>query len=394
MMKRRISVWETINVIFTILLAFVLTYKAPIRYLEFHGNEGLASSLGTFTIYGAILFAMMIIVTRKDYLKYSIIILFWFGFLYVYQRIVVPSETLSTYWQTFFINGFSGFLCGIALRKPKQLVFAAGAFSLFYGILLIPEPITRSLLGYTSMNLGYTMAPLTIWLIMLWYYSDRFKKPILIVAILLGSMTLLFTSRGCGISVVAAAIIVKIIDSKRKNEPISRLVIGFSIAIIAAMFIFREFAAYFVLRSDISLLTGSTLNKLMNGMFADDNGRGKLLSLAIDLFKKNWVLGVGMGADRKIIGYVFPHNIIIEILLHFGLVLSIVIFGSYWKSLIKAIKISFPTEYAILLPTICCIYWIRLLFSDSYLSNSFGLMFILGFSIQMICKYRTGELNE
>lgn len=393
-MRRRYSYTEIVNVFFTLLLAFVLTYKAPIRYLEYHGNERLAGLLGTVSLYGAIIFAVLTIIRRKDYLRHSAVVLAFFCFLYLYQRLVVPSDSLSIYWYSFFINGFAGFLCGIALIDPKRLVKIAGLFSFIYGVLLIPEPITRALLGYTSMNLGYTMAPLTIWLIILWYFSDKYKKVILVAACLLGAMTLLFTSRGCGISVVAAAMTVKIIDSKKRNVSLSKTFIGLSLAIIVALFLFRELAAYFVLRSDITLLTGSSLNKIMTGMFIDDNGRAKLFSMAVDLYKQNWAFGVGMGADRKIIGYVFPHNIFIEILLHFGLFMSILIFIFYWRSVIKGVKISYRTDYAILIPVICCIYWIRLLFSDSYLSNSFGLMFVLGFSIQIYCKYRTGELNE
>lgn len=393
-MSKSFTIRETIDNFFIVLLAFVLTYKAPIRYLEFHGNVGLASTIGTVSIYGVFLFSILIVIRRKDYLANAVYVFIFFGFLYLYQRIVVPTSSLGTYWQTFFINCLSGFTCGIALSKPKTLIRTAGALSFIYGILLIPEPITRALLGYTSMNLGYTMAPLTIWLILLWYFSDRFKKLILIVATALGVMTILFTSRGCGISVVAAAVIVKIIDAKKKHESISKMFIGLSIAAVVLLFAFRELASYFVLRSDITLLTGSALNKLMNGVLSDDNGRTKLLGQAIELYRQNWLLGVGMGADRQILGYVFPHNVIIEVLLHFGLAIGLLIFFSYWNPVIKAIKKAYITDIAIVIPVLCSIYWIRLLFSDSYLSNGFGLMMIFGFSIQILCKYRTGELYE
>ena len=393
-MKQKIGIEKWINGIFIFLLAIVFTYKAPIRYLDFHNNEGLASLLGTLPMYGAIIFAILIVITRKDYLKYTLYTIIFFALLYCYQKFFVPTPSLNLYWPTFFVNGIGGFLCGIALSEPQKLIKATGTFALIYGILLIPEPITRSLLGYTSMSLGYTMAPLTIWLIMLYHFSEKHKKIIFSVAAILGVMTILFTSRGCGISVLAAAIIIKIIETKKRNESISKLFIGLTFAAIIALFAFRELAVYFTLRSNISLLTGSTLNKLINGVVSDDNGRTKLLNLAIELFQKHWVFGVGMGADRQIIGYVFPHNVFIEVLLHFGLFLGLIMFICYWKPVVSSIRETYYTEFAAVLPAMCCIYWIRLLFSDSYLSNCFGLMFIFGFSMQIICKRRTGELYE
>lgn len=393
-MRRTYTPKELIKEIYTFLLAFVLTCKAPIRYLDYNGNPFLASMLSRFSLYGVFFLAICVIITRKDYIKYALYTLLFFVFLYLYQFLVVQPSQLNQYWPNFFIQGLAGCFCGIALSEPKSLIRYAGGISLVYGVLLIPEPITHYFLAYSSMSLGYTMAPLTIWLILFWYYSKRYKKVIATVAILLGIMTIAFTSRGCGLSVVAAYIIVRILDAKRRKESLYKPLFIISSAAVVIFLFIQELAEFFSLRTNIELLKGSTLNKIMDGMVSSDNGRAQLMQMAISLYKENWFLGVGMGEDREILGYVFPHNIIIEILLHFGLLMSVLILVCYWKTVANSFRKIMRSELAVIIPVLCCIYWLRLLFSDSYLSNSFGLMLIFGFSLQIICKYKTGDFDE
>lgn len=393
-MRKVVTLEDSLKSLFIFLLAFVLTYKAPIRYLEYHGKLGLAHLLSSVSIYSVFIIALILVILRKDYSKYILCICCFFGLLYIYQKTVVPSEALSNYWPSFYYNGIVGCVCGVTLSEPKKLIIYTGFLSLVYGILLIPEPITGNLLGYSSMTLGYTMAPLTIWITLLWYYAKKYKKLLKVIAILIGTMTVLFTSRGCGISVIALAIIIIIIDTKKKHNSISIKFSIITIIIITGILILREFTSYFIINSNIPILHGSTLDKLMTGMISDDNGRIEILTLAVELYKSNWITGVGMGKDRQIIGYVYPHNIFIEILLHFGLIVTIIIMICYWKPIIKSIRLSFYSDYAVIIPAFCCLYWVRLLFSDSYLNNSFGLMFVYGFALQIIIKQRKSQIYE
>lgn len=380
--------------IYIYLLAFVSANGAVIRYFDYRGMNAVANFLGSTMLSLLVIITLFLVITRKNTLVHAFKCIIAFLLLYIYQKIIVSAPDLNLYWGTFFITGVSGFLCGIALKKPIKFICITGTISLICGVFLIPEPLTRSLLGYTSMNLGYTLAPLVIWLMLFYYYSHKCKKLILSVAIVLGVMTILFTSRGCGLSIIVAFILIYFIDKYRRGQQISTRIVGVSILGCIAYLGITQVAVNIVNKSGVSLLTGSLLNKMITGVAADDNGRTIIFEQAWKLFKQHAILGVGMGTDRSVLNYVFPHNIMLEVLLHFGVLVGLCLIIAYWVIVGKSIKQLLKTQYAIIIPVLCAKTWLRLLFSDSYLSNMFSLMFILGLSIRFLMDVKGKKMNE
>jgi len=367
-----------------LMLAFAVTDKALIQFLTVQGFETFASGLSSLVLYATTVLSILMVITKKGRMKKAIVALLAFGGLYLYQYLVLQTEYLNQYWSTFFITALGGILCGLTIHNPKSFIRYTGRFSFAYGLFLIPEPFTQHFLHYTSMSTGYTLAPLVIFLSLYWYFSPgRHRWIILLVAVPLGITTILFTSRGCGLAIIVALFSIKLIDNKRKHVAASHALIGAMVLMGAIYVSMTLLGKYFARGGGTALMTGSALNKFINGVLSDDNGRVEIWENAWSLFKEHWILGVGMGMDRQIVGYVFPHNVIVEILLHFGLFVGIILILVYWRRVIHSIICSNANDWGVLIITLCSAYWVRLLFSDTYLNNMFGIMIILGIALQM-----------
>lgn len=137
-----------------------------------------------------------------------------------------------------------------------------------------------------------------------------------------------------------------------------------------------------------------TVTRLIEGTFLEDNARNLLSKYSLDLIKDHPLLGVGIGNDRillaskmqagsmnEIIGW-YPHNIFLEVVLHFGFVIGGVIILYMVKVIFTAIFQN-PDKEAV---DIICIFtgvgFFPLLFSGSYFTSS------LFFALMGFCLYQ------
>lgn len=136
-----------------------------------------------------------------------------------------------------------------------------------------------------------------------------------------------------------------------------------------------------------------SINKLLEGTFFQDSARDKLIGYSIDLIAQNPLVGVGLGKDRillasrmgsndplsEAVGW-YPHNIVLEILLHFGVIAG----STILLYLIRLLFISiFRAPDEEMSETICIFAGIGLFplfFSGSYLDSPLFFA-LLGFCI-------------
>jgi len=370
------------NQITLFLIASALTVKAPCQYLIVNGYSGISASLSSITMYISTVMALLLCcMNRKRLLVFTVVTII-LGSTFLHQFVVLNAGLPGRYWTHFIITSVAGLACGIVIDKVEHFIDYVGSLSAVYAVLFLSEILLGKANMYDSMVLGYTLSPLVGWLLLKWHKNRRGLKSIeLMLAIGLSLFILVNTSRGCLLTVIVLLFAIKYADIRLHNKSVGKMFVwllviaGISIGVISILPIFLK---------NYSSLHGSVFQKIMSGELFDDNGRFDILGKAFQILKENWVLGVGMGVDRELAGYVFCHNVIVEIFLGFGLLLGGIFMFIYAWKVVKAIVRNMDNYSGELLLVLCCIIWVRLMVSDTYLDNMYGIMLILGLALNRL----------
>lgn len=371
------------------IVAALLTNNVPLLYMNSNGMEDLANQVSSLLLYVAAIVAIIGMIKNNYKLKKSIPVIIFLGLLLAYQLIVVKNPVTTNYTTGFMIHGFGGFAIAISIDDYQKLIKKLCVLSFIYAILLIPEPITNHLLKTETMALGYTLAPISIWLILYYTMFDKYKKIIGFVAIALSLTTFLFTSRGSGVSILVAFIAFKLMKNKIVGKKNSKTLIALSIIGIA-VYVGLILLTNSSLVSNMNLSAGSLLYKMIGQRTLNSNGRDYIWGLTLGLIKENWLLGLGFGGDRILFdsNYGFAHQVFLELFVNFGVPLGGIILFAYWYYVVGAVKKNTNNSLSLVIIAMISAYWIKLFFSDSYLNNMFNIMFILGIAITASDKYK------
>ena len=197
---------------------------------------------------------------------------------------------------------------------------------------------------------------------MLILYSQKQLIPVLI-SILIFFEVLAFGSRGAAVFFVAY-IAFDFVRQKGKMRVIA----------IAASVLFVFLLPYFMSYLDDLGVYSRTLAMAVDGGMTESDGRNYIYNKSMDALWNNPILGVGVYGDRILLGG-YCHNILLEILLDFGLFLGLPILLIFVYIGVNAIKISKgvirETAYILLFSGV-----LPLLLSGSYLQEPNFAIFI------------------
>lgn len=217
--------------------------------------------------------------------------------------------------------------------------------------------------GASYSLIGYTMAMLFPYNFINLTNSRSFIRKIFYLGMITASLSMILLSgtRGAMVSVVVTFLLMSheyII--KRKKFLIYTLV--FSIPVFAVIAVINHNGNSFGLWR-MSLLFN-------NDFGVTSSGRNVFYGKAISLFKENPIFGSGIGAFTNEFGiYVYPHNIILEILNDFGII-GFIFAGILMVNVIAKSKImmkqNIENQYMVLLFIQCMV---MLMFSGSYLTE-------------------------
>lgn len=375
-MKRRNLVVSTEIIID---LAFVLFFsnsffRTAINSVFHSSTIGTVIVLGS--VYGLVFIACL--VNPQKYLKidfillYLSILMFFFitvtlhpDYLYYYTReeygvwdyVLIPYKGLYSYLFIRLLNSpekvkrnlkISGWIMYIYF---VYLLYIAKRRGFWYGV---AGSNNRVEMNY-SVSFGYEV--LFFELIFLYAaLTDRKLRDIIASAVGL-IMILAGGSRG-PILFIGVFIIIFLLNSLKKSKR-KFLYVLFSIALmIVAYFTYTPFL--YMLSALLNKLGFSSrfIELLANGSITGDSGRSKIWLAAIDMIQEK-PLGYGaMGARSVISSYIvagYPHSVILEILIDFGVIFGSLILIAF---LICAIRIIFNPEYdewcSVFIPLFSC----------------------------------------
>lgn len=259
-----------------------------------------------------------------------------------------------------------GFIASFYLKDMELFVSLFEKFSVVTVVLLA----IRFFLGFVIrssmpeyMTFSYNLLLPTTFVLLLCIKEFKIYRGA--VAFLGISLIFVAGSRGALLGAVMSPLIYVFFFGKLNKKVKCRITI-LLIALLIVVFFFYEP----ILQIASSKLTGiglesRTLEMLLNSSITDDSSRGKILQntmLHVNL------LGHGLWGDRVILNGQYPHNVIAEILIDYGLMLGSVILILITKILFRGF-IYADTFKSVILCSLFSTGIIRLLLSGSFLGQ-------------------------
>lgn len=260
------------------------------------------------------------------------------------------------------------------MKKTSNIVFIVGTL---IGILVFTG---NTSIGAYSMSLSYYMLLPTI------TYMNEFLDRISIKrGIILGISLLVVLALGSrgAIMCIGVFIVLKLIR-KMKNITYTKVLIYlilFSIIIFGLIFL-NEILEYIYdfLLNNFGIRSRSIQLFLRDEIYL--SGRDRLYKDVFEEILRNPFLGIGLAGDRQVIGGGYAHNIFIEIMANFGMVIGTLINTSLLYLSIKDIFIKDMRKFNMLIIWLN-IGFIHLLVSSSYLTD-FKFWIFLGLSLRSL----------
>lgn len=249
-----------------------------------------------------------------------------------------------------------------------------------------------------ALNYGYNLMFSGIILINS-YLSDRKNKLDLAAAVGALALTLSQGSRGAFLCLAVYAVLYVLI---RLNKMKLSWRILICVGIFAA-YLFISANILPIMKQLMKLLSGYTGNSrlitmFLSGNIASDNGRTEIYEIAWNAIREQGLLGNGAYGSRWIISpryfWGYPHNIYLEFLLEFGVILGTLLAAFLVFRILKAMSVK--NEDTLMVMTILLSMNVKLLISDSFwMYGHFWAMLGLLYAIRHTKALRQGpEQND
>lgn len=366
-----------------LIAALTLTDGAFFAYLNVIGKTSMAESLGYLMIAVATILSIVVVVLNHKLWVPSILTVLALLFLVWFQGKHDVFGSSEEFTRPFIVHGIGGFLMGASICDYKRFTKYLGFISSIYLIVLISEPINRTILQGDSMSTGYFLTTYIVFVILAYFTVSNHNKFYLFLSVLMSFLVLFFTSRGCGMTLALTWFFFYLREKRLRGENILRsiMVVG---AVSVVFILLLPFISNSIIHSNLSFDEGSLVGKMALHTANDSNGRDEIWDVGIAAIGEYWMTGMGFGADRAVTyDSSFVHNIIMELFIDFGLPLSLIILYLYWNPIIKSIKNRFFVLSTAVVVSFAIRSWGQLMVSSSYLMNMLTLMFVFGLATRL-----------
>lgn len=365
----------------TFLVAVTITDGVLINLLSAQINPVLADNVGRFLLYSTTIISLVRILNSRQNYKSFVLSGITILAMYYYQKNIVTTSS-SDLLQDFIVHGIGGLIIGYSVKDFAKLVKYVGIISLVYCIILIGEAYNHSLLALGNMSTGYLLAPLAIWLLLNYYLGKG--RIFLYVAIPQILLITLFSSRGCGLSIFVAWVIFITYRNYYKGNNSGKILRNYCVFGLAAYFLFM-ISENFIIANHLVGDDSSFIGRVIYGGANKSSGRDLIWLEAVRIISENPLTGIGMGMDRDYLGYLstggYVHNLILEVLMNFGIIFGTIVLTLYMIPIIKLLKNSKDIVVVMTIWSLIAMYIVRLFVSGSYLNSSFELLILLGIAL-------------
>ena len=225
--------------------------------------------------------------------------------------------------------------------------------------------------GSSHLLMGYTMSALYAYNLINLVNSKGILGKMLHIFLIISNIAMIVFSGSRGSIACIVAISMFMIWSKRKKISVLKVILILSVIIASMYLIINKAGNSFALQRMLMVFSSD--------LGISTSGRGIFYQMAINKFVESPIFGYGVGAYANSFGYyVYPHNIILEILNDFGLI-GLIVFLIFmvktFKNLGKMLKQDKSKQFVTFL---FINSFTMLMFSSSYLIDAqFWMSFVL-----------------
>ena len=233
-----------------------------------------------------------------------------------------------------------------------------------------------------DMSLAYNLLPQVCLIIL---YAMKEGKALDVFSAIIGSIFILSCGTRGAMLLVGVYFILYFILFKKVKKPL----VSYPLIIAALALAFLKFEDLFVFLLNIAKKTGMSIrvfDKIVKGNFLKSGGRNQILEKMLGIIRERPVCGYGIGGDFATVGS-YSHNIVIEFIVSFGIVLGIILLLSIIYLYITAIiKAKNTYEKGFVLVILCSVIG-KLMMSNTYLNEMWFLLGI-GICINVLRRYK------
>ncbi len=321
-------------------------------------------------------------------------ILFYTGLVFVVllSMIVFPKTMpfLSQNWSQILISAGLFYFVGVSFsfRESSKILFYCSIVSIISVFIFRMYQIRNgAALVQDDMDTAYKLLPSAMYL--LYYASIKEKIKYWIVSLAVIPIMLIFGTRG---PVLIIMLFITAIFAKKAilGSGYKRFFILLLLVAVVTIFFVNEEIFISILKglSDLFERMGFSsriFDFYLAGDFTQSKGRQALAEAAVEAIKASPVIGYGFTADRYLFG-VYPHNMLLEIWCHFGIVLgSLIIISLLLLTIVALLKIKGRDRLFNFVLMLAIMVFGKLMLSNSYTVEPY-FYFLIGVYTSIIRK--------
>lgn len=296
--------------------------------------------------------------------------------IFLLNMVFVPNLSVNAYFKEFIIYVIPLLIIFSFSLKYKLLtktMFYYAMIGTMFSMILI---ITKNEVIYDYMTFGYHIILFVSFIILYSFYNK--KRKIFIISIFIIPVVLIYTSRAAWLVLLCIGITVVILEIKSRKQKLVLLIIGTAI-VSNGINILKWFINYILAELNINSYASKNILVMLNSVSLEDNlgDRYYLYKNSIEAINSHLLFGMGIGKFQDVYN-IYPHNIILDIYVTFGIIVgtgiivALVILGIKSFALTKNSGI----EIKVILVFISC-NMIKLLFSKTFIyEQSFWLYIV------------------
>ena len=366
-------------------LAFAVAIQSPLIILQQILADILGMEVESTTIYRVMLTAVPMVIAivlgfnrnKRLFLVtyiFSVLLLFYTIVVFPQNYEYIVSEAIR-FTLPVIIPSCLCLICLSDIHIFEKVLYYISWLTFYMAVYYVLN-IILGIVPFSGYNMSFSYGLL---LPMVSLYSHRNKYSVL-ASFLLFIFVVAIGSRGAAV-VFALYIFMDIVLFNKKYIPLIALLV---LGIIVSIPIFLNYL-------DELGVSSRTLMLLLSGEINQDSGRSEVYELVLTPLLQNPILGLGLWGDRYYIDGFYCHNIILEILLNFGLIIGpLIIIVFVYKFIVTYIRSSSASKQILLKYFISCI--LPLFLSNSYLiAPIFGISMGIFYAIKVQShkKYRS-----
>lgn len=319
-------------------------------------------------------------------LIYLVFIILWLTTGFVYEDNLI--NWLGIGYMLIF-GSLPWFIIGQCINNYECLLEYLRKIPILLTIICIVTLFFKKSYGYyrtDDMLISYSLLPAAV--ISLYAFFEDKSIIHLFNCIVATFFILIAGSRGPLIGLAVFFILYIILNFRKRKKLVFILICS---GISVGIYLYNNF--YYILINIINIIndigfSSRTLQKLLDGTITSSTGRNYIADVCIEIIKQNPLFGVGIGVDRfyiyngvrNTIGLQFsssyPHNLVYEILVQYGIIFGsgilILLIWLLYKALIIRQDMNFKNTVIILIS----IGLMQLMFSSTYIQSEYFFLLI------------------